>query len=345
LLVESRKLSAGFPCRGAGESRRPIFTPLLNIPHLRMNYLVTGAAGFLGYHLSARLLADGHEVVGLDNFHSGSQDNVARLSSNPRFRFIRHDVVEPFDVPCDVVCNLACPASPPHYQANPIYTAKIAFLGTLHALENAQRYRARMLQASTSEIYGDPTVHPQPESYLGNVSTLGPRACYDEGKRIGETLCADFTRLGHVDARLARIFNTYGPMMRADDGRVVTNFITQALAGRALTIYGDGSQTRSFCYVDDLIEGFVRLLALPQNPGPVNLGNPEEFTMLELANEVRRLTDSGQAMEYRPLPQDDPKQRRPDIACAKRMLGWEPRTPLAEGLTRTIAYFRTQSKS
>jgi UDP-glucuronate decarboxylase len=305
-----------------------------------MIYLVTGAAGFLGSHLSARLLADGHTVVGLDNFHSGQQANIDWLSAHPRFRFVRHDVVTPYDIPCDLVCNLACPASPPHYQADPVYTSKIAFLGTLHALENAQRHKARLLQASTSEIYGDPLVHPQPESYQGNVNTLGPRACYDEGKRIGETLCADFTRLGRVDARLVRIFNTYGPRMRGDDGRVVTNFIAQALAGQALTIYGEGDQTRSFCYVDDLIEGIVRVFALPSNPGPINLGNPVEFTMLELAAEVQRLTGSQLPLVRRPLPADDPKQRQPDITKARRLLGWEPQVPLAAGLARTIDYFR-----
>jgi len=302
--------------------------------------LVTGAAGFLGSHLSARLLADGHEVVGLDNLHSGQQANIDWLSAHPRFRFVRHDVVKPYDIPCDLVCNLACPASPPHYQADPVYTSKIAFLGTLHALENAQRHKAGLLQASTSEIYGDPLVHPQPESYQGNVNTLGPRACYDEGKRIGETLCADFTRLGRVDARLVRIFNTYGPRMRGDDGRVVTNFIAQALAGQALTIYGEGDQTRSFCYVDDLIEGIVRVFALPSNPGPINLGNPVEFTMLELAAEVQRLTGSQLPLVRRPLPADDPKQRQPDITKARRLLGWEPQVPLAAGLARTIDYFR-----
>ena len=302
--------------------------------------LVTGAAGFLGSHLSARLLADGHEVVGLDNFHSGQQANIDWLSAHPRFRFVRHDVVKPYDIPCDLVCNLACPASPPHYQADPVYTSKIAFLGTLHALENAQRHKAGLLQASTSEIYGDPLVHPQPESYQGNVNTLGPRACYDEGKRIGETLCADFTRLGRVDARLVRIFNTYGPQMRGDDGRVVTNFIAQALAGQALTIYGEGDQTRSFCYVDDLIEGIVRVSALPSNPGPINLGNPVEFTMLELAAEVQHLTGSQLPLVRRPLPADDPKQRQPDITKARRLLGWEPQVPLAAGLARTIDYFR-----
>jgi UDP-glucuronate decarboxylase len=305
-----------------------------------MRYLITGAAGFLGSHLASRLLDDGHEVIGLDNFHSGDESNISRLTPDSKFQFVRHDVVTPYDISCDLVFNLACPASPPHYQRDPVYTAKIAFLGTLHALENAQRHKASLLQASTSEIYGDPLVHPQPESYQGNVNTLGPRACYDEGKRIGETLCADFTRLGRVDARLVRIFNTYGPRMRGDDGRVVTNFIAQALAGQALTIYGEGDQTRSFCYVDDIIEGIVRVSALPSNPGPINLGNTVEFTMLELAAEVQRLTGSQLPLARHPLPVDDPKQRQPDITKARRLLGWEPKVPLAAGLARTIDYFR-----
>ena len=306
-----------------------------------MRYLVTGSAGFLGANLAMRLLADGHEVIGLDNYHSGSRANTAMLQKNPRFAFVEHDVVKPFDVPCDIVCNLACPASPPHYQRDPIYTLRISVLGTLHALENAERHKARLLQASTSEIYGDPLVHPQPETYLGNVNPTGPRACYDEGKRSAETLCADFTRLGRVDARLVRIFNTYGPHMREDDGRVVTNFLLQAMSGKSLTIYGAGRQTRSFCYVDDLIEGFVRVLALPENHGPINLGNPNEFTMLQLAEEVQKLFGSSQPFCFEPLPADDPKQRRPDIAKARRLLGgWEPKIQLAEGLGKTLTYFR-----
>ena len=305
--------------------------------------LVTGAAGFLGSHLSARLLADGHEVVGLDNFHSGQQSNIDWLSAHPRFHFVRHDVVTPYNIPCDVLCNLACPASPPHYQADPVYTAKIAFLGTLHALENAQRHKARLLQASTSEIYGDPLVHPQPETYLGNVNSVGPRACYDEGKRLAETLCADFQRLGRADARLVRIFNTYGPNMRLDDGRVVTNFLLQALRGEALTVYGDGSQTRSFCYVDDLIEGFVRVLAAPTNLGPVNLGNPQEFTMLQLAQAVQAEVGTDTPIRHLPLPVDDPKQRCPDITKARTHLQWQPTIELAEGLRRTAAYIRPLS--
>ena len=305
-----------------------------------MRYLITGAAGFLGTHLASRLLAEGHEVIGLDNFHSGDEANISRLRLDSKFQFVQHDVVTPYDIPCEVVCNLACPASPPYYQRDPVYTAKIAFLGTLHALENAERYQAKVLQASTSEIYGDPLVHPQPEDYLGNVNPIGVRSCYDEGKRIGETLCADFTRLGRVDARLVRIFNTYGPYMRADDGRVVTNFIAQVLRGQALTLYGAGKQTRSFCYADDLIEGFIRMLAHPTNLGPINLGNPHEFTMLQLAEEVQRIAGTALPLKFEPLPEDDPRQRQPDISKARRLLGWEPQVPLAAGLVKTIEYFK-----
>jgi UDP-glucuronate decarboxylase len=308
-----------------------------------MRYLVTGAAGFLGYHLSTRLLRDGHQVIGLDNFHSGTEANVQALSAHTGFCFVKHDVTVPYDHAVEVVCNLACPASPPHYQKDPIYTAKIAFLGTLHALENAERYKAKLLQASTSEIYGDPLVHPQPEGYLGNVNSVGPRACYDEGKRLAETICADFQRLGRVDARLVRIFNTYGPNMRLDDGRVVTNFLLQALRGEALTVYGDGSQTRSFCYVDDLIEGFMRVLAAPTNLGPVNLGNPTEFTMLQLAQAVQAEVGSTVPIRHLPLPVDDPKQRCPDITKARTHLQWQPTIELAEGLQRTAAYIRPLS--
>lgn len=305
-----------------------------------MRYLVTGAAGFLGYHLSARLLRDGHEVVGLDNFHSGTEANIQALSIHAGFRFVKHDVTMPYDHAVDVVCNLACPASPPHYQKDPVYTAKIAFLGTLHALENAERHRAKLLQASTSEVYGDPAVHPQTEAYLGNVNPVGPRACYDEGKRLAETLCADFQRLGRVDARIVRIFNTYGPNMRTDDGRVVTNFLLQALRGEALTVYGEGRQTRSFCYVDDLIEGFIRVLAAPENLGPVNLGNPQEFTVLELAQAVQVEAGSAAPIRRLPLPVDDPRQRCPDISKARTHLGWQPTVPLAEGLRRTAESIR-----
>lgn len=309
-----------------------------------MKYLITGAAGFLGTNLALRLLKDGHEVIGLDNFHSGSKSNISLLEKNPQFSFIEHDVVNSYDIRCDVICNLACPASPPHYQRDPVYTLRISVLGTLHALENAERYKAKLLQASTSEIYGDPHIHPQSENYLGNVNSIGPRACYDEGKRAAETLCADFMRLGRVDARIVRIFNTYGPYMRGDDGRVVTNFILQALKSEPLTVYGTGQQTRSFCYVDDLIEGFVRVLSLPTNPGPINLGNPNEFTMLELAEKVQAHVGSKLPIVFNPLPVDDPKQRCPDISKAKKHLnGWEPKVQLREGLEKSVAYFRQQS--
>jgi UDP-glucuronate decarboxylase len=306
-----------------------------------VHYVITGAAGFLGWHLVTRLLMDGHRVTGLDNYHSGTEANIAALSRHARFAFRHHDVVQPFDLPCEVVCNLACPASPAHYQRNPVYTAEIAFLGTLHALENAERHHAHLLQASTSEVYGDPLVHPQTEDYLGNVNPIGPRACYDEGKRLGETLCADFARSGRVDARVARIFNTYGPNMRSDDGRVVTNLINQALRGEPLTLHGEGRQTRSFCYVDDLVEGLMRLLAAEFNPGPVNLGNPVEVSVWELAEEVQRQLGTRLPIRLEPLPVDDPRRRCPDITKARRVLGgWEPKVPLSEGLARTIAYFR-----
>ena len=309
-----------------------------------MKYLITGAAGFLGTNLALRLLADGHDVIGLDNCHSGSRSNIALLEKNSRFSFIEHDVVKPYDIKCDVVCNLACPASPPHYQRDPVYTLRISVLGTLHALENAERYKAKLLQASTSEIYGDPLVHPQSENYVGNVNPIGPRACYDEGKRAAETLCADFQRLGRVDARIVRIFNTYGPYMRGDDGRVVTNFILQALKKEPLTVYGTGQQTRSFCYVDDLIEGLVRVLGLTSNPGPINLGNPNEFTLLELAEKVQAVVGSKLPIIFKPLPIDDPKQRCPDISKAKKYLnGWEPKVQLREGLEKSAAYFRQLS--
>ncbi|MBJ7494757.1 MAG: GDP-mannose 4,6-dehydratase, partial [Opitutales bacterium] len=269
----------------------------------------------------------------------------ALLKTKPKFSFIDHDVVNPYDIKCDVVCNLACPASPPHYQRDPIYTLRISVLGTLNALENAERYKTILLQASTSEIYGDPLIHPQSENYLGNVNSIGPRACYDEGKRAAETLCADFQRLGRVDARIVRIFNTYGPHMRGDDGRVVTNFILQALKGQALTVYGTGQQTRSFCYVDDLIEGFIRVLALTANPGPINLGNPNEFTMLELAEKVQVLVGSKLPIVFNPLPVDDPKQRCPNIDKAKKLLNhWEPQVQLREGLEKTVLFFKSQNK-
>lgn len=306
-----------------------------------MRYLITGSAGFIGTNLALRLLRQGESVIGLDNYHSGTLANTSKLSRFERFSFVEHDVTRPYDIPCDYICNLACPASPPHYQKDPIYTLRISVLGTLHALENAERHGARLLHASTSEIYGDPLVHPQSESYLGNVNPTGPRACYDEGKRAAETLCSDFVRLGRADARLVRIFNTYGPHMRGDDGRVVTNFLLQAMAGRELTVYGDGQQTRSFCYVDDLVEGLLRVLSLKENPGPINLGNPHEFTMLELATEVNRVVGSKSPLRFESLPTDDPKQRKPDIEKARRLLaGWEPRIQLAEGLSKTLDYLK-----
>jgi UDP-glucuronate decarboxylase len=307
-----------------------------------MRILVTGGAGFLGSHLCDRLLADGHEVIAIDNFFTGRKSNLAHLVGNPHFELVRHDVIDPFKYEVDQIYNLACPASPPHYQYNPIKTIKTSVLGAINCLGLAKRVRARVFQASTSEVYGDPAVHPQPESYWGHVNPIGRRSCYDEGKRCAETLFFDYHRENKVDIRVVRIFNTYGPRMLADDGRVVSNFIVQALKGSPLTIYGDGSQTRSFCYVDDLIEGFVRLMNQTGTVGPVNLGNPGEFTMLELAQHVLKLTKSKSKIVHHPLPPDDPKQRRPDITLAKKALKWEPKVPLDEGLKRTIAYFKTQ---
>lgn len=307
----------------------------------KMKIVVTGSAGFLGYHLCSRLLADGHQVIGLDNYHSGSRQNIAALSKSPRFTFIEHDVVEPYDVPCDQLYNLACPASPFHYQQDPVYTLRISVLGAIHSLENGRRHRARVFQASTSEIYGDPEVHPQPETYWGHVNPVGVRSCYDEGKRAAETLFTDYARTRSTEIRLARIFNTYGPRMRADDGRVVTNFILQAIAGKDITIYGDGTQTRSFCYCDDLIEGFVRLMNFPSDPGPVNLGNLGEFTIKELAALVIQLSGSDSKLIYLPLPADDPHQRQPDITKATALLGWQPKIELRQGLARTIEYFKS----
>ncbi len=307
-----------------------------------MRILVTGGAGFLGSHLCDRLLADGHEVVALDNFFTGRKSNLAHLTDNPSFELVRHDIIDPFKFEVDQIYNLACPASPPHYQFNPIKTVKTSVIGAINCLGLAKRVRARVFQASTSEVYGDPAVHPQPESYWGHVNPIGRRSCYDEGKRCAETLFFDYHRENKVDIRVVRIFNTYGPRMLADDGRVVSNFIVQALKGTPLTIYGDGSQTRSFCYVDDLIEGFVRLMNQSQTVGPMNIGNPGEFTMLELAQHVLKLTKSKSKIVYQPLPADDPRQRRPDITLAKKILKWEPKVPLDEGLKRTIAYFKTQ---
>ena len=301
--------------------------------------LVTGAAGFLGSHLCDRLLAQGHRVWGLDNLMSGSRANLAHLLEHPRFCFIAQSVTEPCDLQVDLIFNLACPASPPHYQLDPVGTTLTSVLGGWRMLELARSCGARLLQASTSEIYGDPAVHPQPESYHGDVNTIGQRACYDEGKRCAETLCFDYLRQHGVAVRVARIFNTYGPRMLPDDGRVVSNFIVQALQGEDITLYGSGEQTRCFCFVDDTIEGLLRLMA-GEGSGPMNLGNPHEITMLQLALHVLELTGSSSRLVYRPLPQDDPRRRCPDIGLARRQLGWSPQVPLAEGLSRTIAYFQ-----
>ena len=307
-----------------------------------MRILITGGAGFLGSHLCDKLLAQKHEVICLDNLFTGSRANIAHLANNPNFEFVRHDIIDPFKYEVDQIYNLACPASPPHYQYNPIKTTKTSVMGAINCLGLAKRVKARVFQASTSEVYGDPAVHPQPESYWGNVNPIGRRSCYDEGKRCAETLFFDYHRENKVDIRVVRIFNTYGPRMHPNDGRVVSNFIVQALQGEKLTVYGDGSQTRSFCYVDDLLEGFVRLMEQTQTVGPVNLGNPGEFTMLELAETVLKLTKSKSKIVHQPLPADDPKQRQPDITLAKKYLKWEPKVPLAEGLKKTIAYFKTK---
>ncbi len=311
------------------------------MPGLRKRVLVTGGAGFIGSHLCERLLADGSDVLCVDNFFTGSRDNVLPLLSNPHFELMRHDVTFPLYVEVDEIYNLACPASPVHYQFDPVQTTKVSVHGAINVLGLAKRVKAKVLQASTSEVYGDPVMHPQPEEYWGNVNPIGPRACYDEGKRCAETLFFDYHRQHRLDIKVARIFNTYGPRMHPNDGRVVSNFIMQALCGEPITIYGDGSQTRSFCYVDDLVEGLMRLMATgPETTGPINLGNPGEFTMLELAELVIRLTGSSSTIVHRPLPQDDPKQRRPNIDKAKSVLGWEPAVPLEAGLARAIPYFQ-----
>ncbi len=302
--------------------------------------LVTGGAGFLGSHLCDRLIADGHEVLCLDNFYTGAKDNIRHLLDHKRFELIRHDVCLPLYVEVDRIFNLACPASPIHYQNDPIATTKTSVLGAINMLGLAKRRRARILQASTSEVYGDPTVHPQPEAYWGNVNPIGPRACYDEGKRCAETLFFDYHQQAAVDIRVARIFNTYGPRMHPNDGRVISNFIVQALKGEPITLYGDGSQSRAFCYVDDLIEGLVRMMAQDVEIGPLNLGNPAEFTIRELAETVLRLTGSRSGLVFSPLPQDDPAQRQPDIAKARATLDWEPSVSLEDGLKETISYFR-----
>jgi UDP-glucuronate decarboxylase len=305
-----------------------------------MRILVTGGAGFIGSHLCERLLAEGHEIVCLDNFFTGAKDNVRELLDNHDFELLRHDVINPIDVEVDWIFNLACPASPIHYQFNPVRTIQANVLGVTNMLEVAKRTRARILQASTSEVYGDPLEHPQKESYWGNVNPIGIRSCYDEGKRVAETLMFDYHRQHGVDIRVARIFNTYGPRMALNDGRVVSNFIVQALTGSEITLNGDGAQTRSFCYVDDLVEGLLRVMGRDGFTGPVNLGNPVEFTMRDLAHAVLRLTGSTATIVQRPAPADDPRQRRPDIGLAERVLGWSCKVPLEEGLSRTIPWFR-----
>jgi UDP-glucuronate decarboxylase len=304
-----------------------------------MRILVTGGAGFLGSHLCDRLLAQGHEVICLDNFFTGSKRNVRHLLAHPDFELIRHDVTMPIFLEVDRIYNLACPASPVHYQYNPVKTTKTSVMGAINMLGLAKRVKARLLQASTSEVYGDPEQHPQREEYWGHVNPIGIRSCYDEGKRVAETLCFDYHRQNRVDIRVMRIFNTYGPRMHPDDGRVVSNFIVQALRGEDITVYGDGSQTRSFCYVDDLLDGMMKLMEHASLTGPVNMGNPHEFTIRQLAEEVISMTGSRSRIVERPLPSDDPRQRQPDISLAKRELGWEPRVKLRDGLAHTIAYF------
>lgn len=301
--------------------------------------MVTGGAGFIGSHLCEALLADGHEVVCLDNLFSGSKRNILHLKNDPSFEFLRHDIIEPILLEVDRIFNLACPASPVHYQVNPVKTVKTNVMGTLNCLGMAKRVGARILQASTSEVYGDPLQHPQTEGYWGNVNPIGVRSCYDEGKRLAETLMMDYHRQNRVDIRIARIFNTYGPRMSVNDGRVVSNFIVQALRGNALTVYGEGDQTRSFCYVSDLIAGLRKLMDQPGLNQPVNLGNPSEITVLQLAELVRELAGSASEIRFQPLPQDDPCRRKPDISIARERLAWEPGTSLRSGLERTISYF------
>ncbi|HEY6232421.1 MAG TPA: UDP-glucuronic acid decarboxylase family protein [Pyrinomonadaceae bacterium] len=310
-----------------------------------MRILVTGGAGFIGSHLCERLLADGNDVLCLDNFFTGRRTNIINLMDNHHFELIRHDVIEPILLEVDQIYNLACPASPIHYQYNPVKTVKTSVMGMINMLGLAKRVRARILQASTSEVYGDPLVHPQPEEYWGNVNPIGLRSCYDEGKRIAETLMMDYHRQNRVDTRIARIFNTYGPRMLEDDGRVVSNFIVQALRGEPLTLYGEGDQTRSFCYVDDLVEALMRLMNADDVHEPVNLGNPGEFTIKQLAQEVIRICASDSSVRQLPLPQDDPKQRKPDITRAQTLLGWNPTIPLSEGLEKTVAYFKARVDS
>ena len=303
--------------------------------------LITGGAGFLGSHLCERLLHDGHEIVCVDNFYTGRKSNIGHLIGHPFFEVMRHDITFPLYIEVDEIYNLACPASPIHYQFDPVQTTKTSVHGAINMLGLAKRVRAKILQASTSEVYGDPAIHPQPESYWGNVNPIGTRSCYDEGKRCAETLFFDYHRQHGLRIKVARIFNTYGPRMHPNDGRVVSNFIMQALKNEDMTVFGDGSQTRSFCYVDDLIDGLIKLMDTPDEfTGPVNLGNPSEFTILQLAQLTKEMTRSGSKIVFNPLPQDDPTQRQPDITLAREKLGWLPKAPLKEGLQRTIAYFR-----
>jgi len=304
--------------------------------------LVTGGAGFLGSHICERLVSDGHDVICVDNFFTSQKSNVLHLIGKPNFELVRHDVTHPLWLEVDEIYNMACPAAPGHYQYNPIKTMKTSVMGAINLLGMAKRCNAKILQASTSEVYGDPDIHPQPESYRGNVNPIGPRACYDEGKRAAETLFFDYHRMNHVNIRVVRIFNTYGPRMHPFDGRVVSNFIRQAIEGEDITIFGDGSQTRSFCYRDDLVEAIIRMMNCSDDfVGPVNIGNQGEFTIKELAEQVIELTGSSSKIVYRDLPADDPMQRQPDITLAKKHLGWEPKVPLAEGLKKTIEWFRT----
>lgn len=308
-----------------------------------MKILVTGGAGFIGSHLCRRLLDEDHEVICLDNFFTGQKKNIKALLDNPAFSVIEHDIIDPLmNVDVEQIYNLACPASPIHYQENPIRTVKTSTIGMINMLGLAKRTGARILQASTSEVYGDPLVHPQPETYWGNVNTIGPRSCYDEGKRVAETLCMDYHRSNQVDIRIVRIFNTYGPHMHQQDGRVVSQFIIQALQNEPITIQGDGTQTRSFCYVDDLVKGLIKMMNQTEHIGPINLGNPNEMTVSDLANQIIKLTQSQSSLTHTPLPQDDPKKRQPDIKLAKAVLDWQPSVDLQDGLKKTIAYFRQE---
>jgi UDP-glucuronate decarboxylase len=309
-----------------------------------MRILVTGGAGFIGSHLIDRLMAEGHEVICLDNFYTGHKRNIVKWLDNPYFELIRHDITEPIRLEVDQIYHLACPASPVHYQYNPVKTIKTNVLGTLNMLGLAKRVKARLLLASTSEVYGDPEIHPQSEDYRGNVNPIGPRSCYDEGKRVAETLAFDYHRQNNVEIRVARIFNTYGSRMLENDGRVVSNFVVQSLKGEALTVYGDGSQTRSFCYVSDLVEGLIRLMN-SEHMGPINLGNPGEYTILELAQAIQQMVNPDAEIIFKPLPQDDPRRRRPDITKATTLLDWQPTVPLQEGLTLTVEDFRSRIRS